>query len=223
MSSIGALTGILRTQTTAELDCINRELCDNRVTNPGLKEDYIKRLRRSLKNSLEKDKMSWGEFVAVLHMDNEAHTSTKIRHQIEDMELSKTARYKKGGEALEHYVTAEVFQALHWKFEGEGVTVQDEEYHNKSVNRPDITVVDGPNTYIIEIKTSSLGAMDTLKDQVKKYRGVDGFQRLFVVYVTHKNWMTLDQNDKRKRMIGGLKGHYDRFEVIEKTPSDFST
>lgn len=221
MSSPGALTGILRSQTRPDLDSINRELCDGRIKKSGGKEAYIQRLRRSLKNSIETGTITWDEFVEELQAGNEAYTKTKIRHQIEEMVFSKTASYKDGTEALEHYITAEVFQALRLRFEGTNVTVQDEKYHNKDVNRPDITVVDEADQYIVEIKTSSKKALDTLSDQMRKYQRADGFRWLFIVYVTTKPRMTLEQNTKRKRMFDGFSGHYDNFKLIEKSPDDF--
>lgn len=221
MSSPSALTAILRTQSYSGLDAINRELCDNRIKRDGGKEKYVQRLRRSLKNSLDNGDIQWEDLLEVLRADNKARTRTRIRDCLEDVTFSKTTSQKEGKEAIEHYVTAEAFQALQWKFKDDDIEVFDEKWQNKSVGRPDITVLDGEDKYVIEVKTSSLGAMSKLKEQVKKYKEVDGFRWLIVLYVTTNPRMTLERNSKRKNMIAGLKGHHKRLTVVDKGPDSF--
>lgn len=221
MSLPSALTAILRTQSYSGLDAINRELCDNRIKRNGGKERYVQRLRRSLKNSLENNDITWKDILEVLQADDEARTRTRIRDCLESITFSKTTSQKEGEEAIEHYVTAEVFQALQWKFQDDGIEVYDEKWQNKSIGRPDITVLDGDDKYVVEVKTSSLGAMRKLKEQVKRYKEIDGFRWLIVLYVTTKPRMALEKNSKRKNMVAGLKGHYKRLTVVDKGPDSF--
>ena len=223
MSSPSALTAILRTQSYPGLNAINRELCDNRITREGGKDKYVQRLRRSLKNSLDNEDITWADILEVLSSDNAARTHTRIKNCLDDIVFSKTTSYKDGRSVFEHYATAEVFQALHWKFRGEDIEVRDEEWKNKDIGRPDLTVIDGDDKYVIEVKTPSLNSMEKLKEQVRKYRDLEGTRRVIVLYVTDNPRMTLDSNTRRKRMIGGLKGHYDDLTIIEKGPDSFYT
>lgn len=222
MPSPSTLTAVLRTQSYPGLDAINRELCGNRIKREGGKDKYIQRLRRSLRNSLDSGDINWADILDVLQSDNEARTRTRIKDRLENITFSKTTRHKEGNKPVEYYVTAETFQALQWKFKDEDIEVCDEKWQSKSVGRPDITIRDGEDRYVLEVKTSSLNSLEKLKEQVNKYKEIDGFQWLFVLYVTTSSRMTLDSNTKRNNMMAGLKGYHDKFTVIEKGPDSFS-
>jgi len=221
MARPNALTAILRTQPYSGLDAVNRELCDNRIKRSGGKEKYVHRLRRSLNNSLENGDLTWERILDTLQADNEARTRTRIKDRLESMTFSKTTSQKEGEPVIEHYATAEAYQALKWKFQNEAIEVYDEKWQKKSVGRPDITILDGEDKYVVEVKTSSLNAMNKLKEQVKKYKNMDGFRWFIVLYVTANSRMTLEKNPKRRNIIAGLKGHHDNLTVVDKGPESF--
>lgn len=219
MGRASPLKQILRTQRREGLDAIRRELAP-RVSSDGSREDYIERLRRSLQNSIDKGKVDYGDLLDVIQADNAKYVSTRIKRRMKDTIFSKTSNHWNNGRLSEQVLTAELYQALRYKFKKDDIQVFDERSIGGN-NRPDLLIEDHRNrNHLIEIKTPD--SLNTLLNQLNSYTNSISYHSVYVCYVTETKSKMRENNNKINGTLASATRHYDA-TIVEKGPDHFRT
>lgn len=217
MPRASPLTQILHTQTREELDAIRRELAP-RVSTKGSKENYVKRLRSSLKNSIDKGEIDYGDLLEVIEADNRKYVSTRIRNRVQDTVFSWSANHGHSGRIREENLTVELYQALRYKFDDEEIEVRDEVLIGGG-HRPDLLLEDHRDrTHLIEVKTPS--SIGTLLNQLNKYQNEVSCHKVYVCYVTDRQYKLRGNDQSINGTLSAAERHHDA-DIIQKGPDDF--
>jgi hypothetical protein len=193
------------------------------------KDEFVKRLRRSLKRSFGNGHFSFGELVTYVRDETQRdrrQNPTIIRDALDNLVFSSHLMSKRTKGVREHWMCAEAFQALRAAF-AHRTSVRIEVEKRFGSLPVDVCVTDsapdGRRRYLYPVEVKRIGMGQNLKklpDQLDDYRKriSPNPEKIFILAVSEKKEFPKNGSKKAKHVINGAKRRSDT-EVIVKGPS----
>ncbi len=224
MPRAGALKQILRSLTVAELRTVRREHCPRVTEYDGDKAAFVERIRRSLKRSMDERACSYEALVETIRTeldDGPQRVTARIRHVLNEVEISPNAGHKKSSSVREGWICSEVFQGLRYRLADRPYDIEQEAKFGRS--RVDLLVSHERHDrqYVIEVKLAgSYSSRERLLTQLRKYRKkVPDLRRTFVLVVAERD-RDLPENKESVAHVVTEAEDEPETEVVVKPPSD---
>lgn len=225
MPRAGPIRQILRTLSVEDLRRLRREIAPQVTEYEGDKSAFVGRLRHSLNRQMEDGEFSYEELALYITNDlsDEEHrrVSTKIRHVLEDIEISPCASEESSTSMREKWINSEIFQGLRYSLDTSRYNIHQEKgFSRRSVD----LYVEGKRdsgNYVIETKLAgSSSSLGRVLEQVHTYNEVvPDRRRTFVCIVAERERHMPDRKQSVRRVINKVENE-DRTEVVVKPPSE---
>ncbi|MFB6100908.1 MAG: hypothetical protein ABEK16_06595 [Candidatus Nanohalobium sp.] len=224
MSRAGPLKQILRQLNIKELRELRKEFCPRVTEYSGNKTEFVDSLRNSMKRSIEDGELSYAEIFSKIRStikeDGPKQVTTRIRHSMENLEISRNVQSRKTTSVREKWISSELFQSLKYQLEDTNYEIEQEATFGRTA--ADLLVHQNNRNYVIETKlASSYSSRERLLNQVKKYKKkVPNLRRVFVLLIAENERDLPENKDSVKHVVDEVEKE-DKTEVILKKPSDF--
>lgn len=225
MPRAGALKQILRSLTVAELRSVRREHCPRVTEYDGDKSAFVERIRRSLKRSMDEGECSYEDLVATIREelddDGPERVTTRIRHVLNEVEISANAGHEDKRSVREDWLCSEVFQGLRYRLADQPYEIEQEARFGRS--RVDLLVshIREDRRYAVEVKLAgNYNSRERLLSQLRKYRKrVPDLRRTFVLMVAERE-RDLPENKESVAHVVTEAEDEPKTEVVVKPPTD---
>lgn len=227
MPRAGPLKQILRSLTVAELRSLRRTRCPRVSEYDGDKDAFVDRLRNSLKRSIDDGEFTYEELVEFLRdefgSDGPERATTRIRHAIDQLEISPCAGYRDSRAVRERWVCSELFQALRYELEELPYDIQQEASFGRSSVDLLVSHEREHRNYLVEAKLAgNYSSRERLLSQLRKYRKkVPYLRRSFVLLVAERE-RDLPENKESVRHAVREAEDEPKTDVIVKPPDDLA-
>lgn len=225
MPRASPLKQILRSLRVQELRSLRQRYAPRVTEYSGDKEAFIDRLTRSLSRSIESGELTYGDLIEwyreELTNTGPERVTTRIRHVLDDLEISPNAMYKDSAGVRERWICSEVFQRLIVQFEDQPYTIRQEASFGRSQVDLLVSHDRDERNYIVEAKLAgNYNSRERLLSQLRKYRKkVPELRRTFVLMIATKP-RHLPQNKASVKHIIDEAEEERNTEVILKKPAD---
>lgn len=192
MPQAGPLTQILRTLTVQELRSFRRAHASRISEYSGDKQAFIRRLRNSLKRSMEDGEFSYAELMAFIREEFEQNgpqrVTTRIRQTLTELVISPSAGHADTTAVRESWICSEAYQALRCAFRDHPYRIDQEVSFGRSSVDLLVTHNRDDRNYVIEAKLAgSYSSRERLLSQIRRYRKkVPYLKRLYVLMVAER-------------------------------------
>jgi len=199
MPRASPLTQILRTLTVAELRSLRRTHAPQVSEYDGDKNAFVRRLRNSLKRSIDGDQLTYEDLMEFirdeLEQDGPQRVTTRIRHSLKKLVISPNAGRADTTAVREGWICSETFQVLRHRFQGLPYIIKQEPTFGRSSIDLLVTHERKNRNYIIEVKLSgNYSSRERLLSQLRRYRKkVPHLRRTYVLMVA-ENERDLPEN-----------------------------
>ncbi|WP_135824627.1 hypothetical protein [Halorussus ruber] len=225
MPRAGALKQILRSLTVAELRSVRREYCPRVTEYDGDKSAFVERIRRSLKRSMDDGECSYGDLVETirdeLSSDGPERVTTRIRHVLNEVEISSNAGRESSRSVREGWICSEIFQGLRYRLADRPYEIEQEATFGRSSVDLLVSHVREDRQYVVEVKLAgSYSSRERLLSQLRKYRKkVPNLKRSFVLMVAERERDLPENKESVAHVVTEAEGE-PKTEVVLKPPSD---
>lgn len=223
MPRASPLTQILRTLTVSELRSLRRTHAPRVSEYDGNKGEFIRRLRNSLKRSMDDGKFSYEELMAFIREEFEQNgpqrASTRIRHGLTELVVSQNAGRADTTAVREGWICSEAFQALRYEFDDLPYQIEQEAGFGRSNVDLLVSHERENRNYVIEAKLAgSYSSRERLLSQLRRYRKKVPYLRRTYVLMVAENERDLPRNKNSvAHTIEEAENEPDT-EIILKTP-----
>lgn len=225
MPRAGPLKQILRSLTVNELRALRNECCPRVTEYDGDKAAFVDRLRNSLQRSMDEGEFSYEKLMEFVRdqLTNQGpeRATTRIRHVLEEIEISKSAGNQDSRSVREHWISSELFQGLQCQFEAQPYRIEQEAQFGRNSVDLLVTHERQNRNYIIETKLAGrYSSRERLLSQLRRYRKkVPELRRTFVFMVAERTRDLPTNKEAVEHVVGEARAEPDT-EVIVKPPNE---
>lgn len=189
MPRAGPLTQILRALTVSELRSLRRTSAPRVTEYDGNKAAFVRRLRNSLRRSMDDGEFTYAELMAFVRDEFEQNgpqrATTRIRHSLDELVVSPNAGRADTTAVREGWICSEAFQVLRYELADFPYRIEQEATFGRSAVDLLVTHERDSRNYIIEVKLAgNYSSRERLLSQLRRYRKkVPDLRRTFVLMV----------------------------------------
>lgn len=201
MPRASPLTQILRTLTVSELRSLRRTYAPRVSKYDGNKDEFVRRLRNSLKRSMDDGEFSYGTLMAFIReefqQDGPQRASTKIRHGLNELVISSNAGRADTTAVREGWICSEAYQVLRREFSDSPYEIEQEAGFGRSNVDLLVTHEHENRNFVVEAKLAgSYSSRERLLSQLRRYRKKVPYLRRTYVLMVAEDDRDLPENKK---------------------------